>query len=112
MPDYPVRYQEQHYHLAQQQRERIEHIDQVTQSSQRELGRIHTEGARMAIETLTVTRERIQTAAANGMSGERVAALVEQQKEYLRSMQHIVNQGAAGLQSVVSNLPALPGRSR
>lgn len=102
MPDYPVRYQGQPF----------EHIVQVTQSAQHELGRIHTEGAKMAIETLTITRERIQTAAANGMSEERVAALVEQQKEYLQTMQRIANQGAAGLQSVVSNLPALPGSSR
>jgi hypothetical protein len=50
--------------LARQQREKIEHIAEVTQAAQRELGRIHTEAAREAIYTLTYTRERIQTAAA------------------------------------------------
>src|SRR5438477_12037380 len=91
--------------LARQQAEQIEYIVQVTQAAQRELGRIHTEGARMAIETLSYTRERIQTAARNGMSETKVHALVEQQKDYLRTMQRIANQGAIGLKSVVDNCP-------
>ncbi len=91
------------------QREQIQHIAEVTQAAQRELGRIHTEAAREAIYALTYTRERIQTAAANGMSTSKVEELVEQQKEYLWTMQRIVNHGAAGLQEVVRSLPALPG---
>lgn len=102
-----VRYQTQA--LARQQREQIDHIVQVTKAAQQELSHIHTEGARLAVDTLTYTRDRIQTAAAHGMSQEKVAALVEEQKEYLWTMQRIVGQGSAGLQSVVSNLPALPG---
>lgn len=105
-----VRYQTQA--LARQQREQIEHIVQVTKAAQQELSRIHTEGARLAVDTLTYTRDRIQTAAAKGMSQETVAALVEEQKAYLRTMDQIVGQGAAGLAGLVQNLPALPDNHR
>lgn len=105
-----VRYQTQA--LAQQQREQIEHIVQVTKAAQQELSRIHTEGARLAVDTLTYTRERIQTAAAHGMSQEKVAALVEEQKAYLRTVEQIAGQGSAALTSIVHNLPALPDSNR
>lgn len=95
--------------LARQQREQIEYIVLVIQATQRELGRIHTEGAKLAIDTLTYTTACIQNAARTGMNEAKVEALVEQQKAYLRTMQCLANQGSAGLQSVVSNLPALPG---
>lgn len=101
----PYRSQE----LARRQVEQIEYIVQVTQAAQRELGRIHDEGARLAIDTLTYTRERIQTAARNGMSEAKVEALVEQQKHYLAEMQEIAATGARELAGIVSNLPALPG---
>ena len=95
--------------LAHQQREHIEQIVVITKSAQRQVGRIHSEGARLAIDTLTQTTERIQAAARNGMPEETVQALIEQQKEYLWTMQRIANQGVAGLQALVTSLPALPG---
>lgn len=98
--------------LARQQSEQIEHIVQVTQAAQRELGRIHTEGAKLAIDTLTYTRDRIQTAARNGMSQEKVVTLVEEQKAYLRTVEQIAGQGSAALTSIVHNLPALPDSNR
>jgi hypothetical protein len=95
--------------LVGQQYEYIEHIVHVTQAVQRELSRVHSEGARMAIETLTYTRERIQAAARNGLSQEKVAALVEEQQRYLAQMREIAMTGSHELTTVVSNLPALPG---
>jgi hypothetical protein len=96
------------YAFARQQREQIGYIAEVTEAAQREIGRIHTEAAKEAIYTLTYTRDRIQTAARNGKSEEEVAELIEEQKAYLRTVQHIVNQGTAAITSVVENLPALP----
>jgi hypothetical protein len=95
--------------LARQHRDQIQSIVEVTQAAQRELGRVHTKVAEEAIYTLTYTRDRIQTAARNGASEAEVARWVEEQKLYLATTQRIVNQGAAGLQAVVRNLPALPG---
>src|SRR5690242_1956645 len=89
--------------LARQHAEQVQSIVEVTQAAQRELSRIHTEGARLAIQTLTYTRERIQSAAANGMSAAKVASLVDQERDYLLTMQRIVNEGTAGLQAVVNN---------
>jgi hypothetical protein len=94
--------------LARQQREHIEYIVEVTHAAQHQIGRIHTESAKLAIATLTETTERIQTAARNGMSPTKVAELVEQQKQYLATVRQQVAQGAAAITSVVQNLPALP----
>ncbi len=94
--------------LTRQQRDQIQHIAEVTQAVQWEIGRIHTEGAKMAVKTLTQTTERIQAAARNGMSDAQVESLIEQQKQYLLTMQRIASQGAGGLTGVVANLPALP----
>jgi hypothetical protein len=90
----------------------IQHIVQVTHAAQREIGRVHSEGAKLAIETLTVTTQRIQAAARNGASEERVAALIAEQKEYLWEMQRIARHGAGELHRLVSNLPALTDSSR
>ena len=101
----PYRSQE----LAQRQTEQIQSIVQVTQAAQRELRHIHTEGAKLAIDTLTYTTERIQAAARSGMGEAKVDALVEQQKQYLAEMQEIAATGARELAGIVSNLRALPG---
>jgi len=98
--------------LARQQRDQIQYIAEVVEVAQRELGRVHTAAATEATATLTYTRDCIQAAAQQGASEAEVTAWVEQQKEYLWTMQRIVNQGADGLRSVVNNLPALPGPGR
>jgi hypothetical protein len=95
--------------LSARQRDQIQHLTEATKAVQQEVGRIYTEGTKLAVETLTYTTERIQAAAQGGMSDDQVAALVAEQQQYLMQMRQLAAQGAGGVTSLLRNLPALPG---